>query len=96
MSRRRTNPDQRVLIPALLLDKPCPPPEAYWSVTFAYDGITHIRHCPSRIYYETLLMLLPMFATDVQGSDDPPPAARGGGSKPRFAQQEQEDRRAAQ
>ncbi len=76
MARRTINKDQRTLIPALLLDTPYQPPmPARWTVTFTYEGITHIRSCPTQVYYETMLMLTRRYLTDAHGSLDPPPAS---------------------
>jgi hypothetical protein len=41
-------------------------------VTFAYHGITYVRICPSRVYYDTLLHFTRRHFDDVHGSLDPP------------------------
>jgi hypothetical protein len=43
-----------------------------YSIVFVITGVVHIRHCPSRVYYDTLLTLLPLFATDVRGTEIAP------------------------
>lgn len=69
MGRKRRNPDQRALIPALPMSEPQSRAPRQWVVTFKYEGVSHIRYCTSRIYYEALLNALQMFAENVQGHE---------------------------
>jgi hypothetical protein len=71
--RRKPNPDQRALIPALPMDAPAKDAPSGLYVSFVLNGTTLIRYCPTRVYYETMLRLAQTFATDVRGHD---PASR--------------------
>lgn len=90
MSRRAKHPAQRALIPAIDVTPnraPVAPPRVPLRVTFIADGVTHVRYCPSRIYYDTMLTLAQRYCDDAHGSLDPPaPVCRDGRLALRSAQ----------
>jgi hypothetical protein len=66
---------QRALIPVLDMtakpEIPTEEPRALY-VTFVFRGVTHIRHCPSPVFYETMLTLARRYCAGAHGSLDPP------------------------
>lgn len=71
--RRKPNPDQRALIPLIDLTPPArvAPAETKLYVAFTIFGIRHVRHCPSRVYYDMMLTLARRYGEAVRGSLDP-------------------------
>jgi hypothetical protein len=47
----------------------------YGVITFEFRGVTHVRHCPTEVYYETLLKIAAQYPDsfmNARGSRDRP------------------------